>query len=61
MTSIKPLKITVMLGGPSAEREVSLWSGAAVADALRSLGHEVSEVDPKTPDWQLPAATDVVF
>ena len=50
-----------MLGGPSAEREVSLWSGAAVADALRLLGHEVSEVDPKTPDWQLPAGTDVVF
>src|SRR5256885_13392183 len=50
-----------MLGGPSAEREVSLWSGAAVADALRLLGHEVSEVDPKTPDWQLPPGTDVVF
>ena len=33
-----PLKITVMLGGPSAEREVSLRSGAAVAKALRSLG-----------------------
>jgi len=50
-----------MLGGPSAEREVSLWSGAAVADALRSVGHEVFEVDPKTDDWSLPAGTDVVF
>jgi len=50
-----------MLGGPSAEREVSLWSGAAVADALRSLGHEVSEVDPKTDDWSLPAGTEAVF
>jgi D-alanine-D-alanine ligase len=43
---IEPLKIAVMLGGPSAEREVSLRSGAAVAKALRSLGHDVYEVDP---------------
>ena len=35
----KKLNITVMLGGPSAEREVSLRSGAEVAKALRSLGH----------------------
>src|SRR5215831_12104814 len=55
------LKITVMLGGPSAEREVSLRSGAAVAQALRSLGHEVVELDPKTPDWSLPSKTQVVF
>ena len=55
------LNITVMLGGPSAEREVSLRSGAAVAQALRSLGHRVSEVDPRTEEWSLPAKTDVVF
>ena len=55
------LNITVMLGGPSAEREVSLRTGAAVANALRSLGHEVHELDPKTPDWTLPPKTDVVF
>jgi len=55
------LHITVMLGGPSAEREVSLRTGAAVAKALRSLGHHVHELDPKTPDWTLPANTDVVF
>ena len=30
------LNITVLLGGPSAEREISLKSGAAVARALRS-------------------------
>jgi len=50
-----------MLGGPSAEREVSLRSGAAVAKALRSLGHEVTELDPRTPGWNLPAETDAVF
>jgi D-alanine-D-alanine ligase len=50
-----------MLGGPSAEREVSFWSGAAVGQALRSLGHDVSELDPKNPDWILPSKTQVVF
>ena len=57
------LKITVMLGGPSAEREVSLRSGASVATALRSLGHEVMELDPSRSagGWQLGAGTDVVF
>jgi D-alanine-D-alanine ligase len=33
------------MGGWSAEREVSLMSGAGVADALESLGHRVSRVD----------------
>jgi D-alanine-D-alanine ligase len=55
------LNITVMLGGPGAEREVSLRSGAAVARALRSLGHEVQELDPRDGAWTLPAGTDVVF
>ena len=55
------LNITVMLGGPGAEREVSLRSGAAVARALRSLSHRVSELDPREPDWVLPAGTEVVF
>jgi D-alanine-D-alanine ligase len=54
------LKIVVMLGGPSAEREVSLRSGAGVVKALRSLGHTVFEIDPKSPDWILPPETDVV-
>ena len=49
-----------MLGGPSAEREVSLCSGAGVVKALRSLGHSVVEMDPKTPDWILPPDTEVV-
>ena len=54
------LRITVMLGGPSAEREVSLRSGAAVAQALRSLGHQVFELDPQPEGWDLPVC-DVVF
>lgn len=58
---IKKLHITVMLGGPSAEREVSLRTGSAVAKALRSLGHDVTEVDPKDGTFSLPPHTDVVF
>jgi D-alanine-D-alanine ligase len=54
-------KIVVMLGGTSAEREVSLRSGAAVARALRGLGHGVTELDPQDNDWLLPAGTEVVF
>lgn len=58
---VKSLNITVMLGGPSAEREVSLRSGAAVARALRERGHTVQELDPQPGEWKLPAETDVVF
>lgn len=56
-----PLHITVLRGGPSAEREVSLRSGAAVAKALRSLGHKVDEVDPIPGDLCIPAGTRAVF
>ncbi len=55
------VRITVLLGGFSAERAVSLKSGAAVANALRSLGHEVRELDPPDELWSLPAGTDVAF
>jgi D-alanine-D-alanine ligase len=58
---MKRLTITVMLGGPSAEREVSLRSGKAVAGALRTLGHVVHELDPREPGWTLPQGTQVVF
>ncbi len=50
-----------MLGGPSAEREVSLRSGAAVATALRARGHHIRELDPLEDSWELPSETEVVF
>lgn len=56
-----PRTIAVLLGGPSAEREVSLRSGAAVAQALRRAGHQVHEVDPLPGALKLPNGTDVVF
>jgi len=61
MSAPKTLNITLMLGGPSAEREISLRSGAAVAGALRSLGHTVHELDPQDDTWSLPPGTDLVF
>jgi D-alanine-D-alanine ligase len=41
------MKILVLLGGVSNEREVSLRSGRAVADALKANHHEVFEYDPQ--------------
>nr|WP_306116731.1 MULTISPECIES: D-alanine--D-alanine ligase [unclassified Roseovarius] len=38
-------KVAVIMGGPSAEREVSLSSGRECAAALREAGYEVVEVD----------------
>ncbi|GAB2470147.1 D-alanine--D-alanine ligase [Comamonas humi] len=39
------LKIAVLFGGTSEEREVSIASGAQVVKALRSIGHEVLAVE----------------
>jgi D-alanine-D-alanine ligase len=57
----RALDITVMMGGPSAERAVSLRSGTAVASALAGLGHRVTRLDPVEEGWSLPEPTDVVF
>jgi D-alanine-D-alanine ligase len=40
------LKIALLLGGTSSERDVSLASGIRVAEALRTCGHEVRAIDP---------------
>jgi D-alanine-D-alanine ligase len=45
------VKLAVVRGGKSAEREVSLRSGAQVAKALRGLGHQVVEVDLDGGTW----------
>ena len=37
--------VVVLMGGPSAEREVSLVSGRECASALREAGYRVTEVD----------------
>ena len=49
-------KVAVLMGGFSAEREVSLNSGAAVLAALQSKGVDAHAFDPKEQDiWQLKA------
>ncbi|WP_193367699.1 D-alanine--D-alanine ligase [Pelagibius marinus] len=45
MTQASPGRVAVLMGGLSAEREVSLNSGKACAAALRDKGYEVSEID----------------
>ena len=45
--TLKQDKIAVLLGGTSAEREVSLNSGKAVLDALVSQGYDAYPIDPK--------------
>jgi len=45
--NLKQEKIAVLLGGTSAEREVSLNSGAAVLNALVSQGYNAHGIDPK--------------
>ena len=39
------MKVAVLKGGSSLERQVSLRSGARVEDALASLGHDVVSID----------------
>jgi D-alanine-D-alanine ligase len=56
------MRVTVLYGGPSAEREVSLVSGKAVIEGLRSMGHDVfsSDVSPENlAGLDYPA--DVIF
>jgi D-alanine-D-alanine ligase len=49
------------MGGPGSERDVSFATGKGVANALRSLGAEVDEVDVKGPDFELPDGVDLAF
>ena len=63
MSSRTSLHVAVLLGGPSAEREVSLNSGRACAAALREAGHKVTEIDAgaDVATRLVDVAPDVVF
>ncbi len=58
-----PLHIAVLMGGWSAEREVSLVTGANVAEALEANGHRVTRIDMgrDVAARLAEAAPDVVF
>ena len=45
MSDNMKLKIAVLMGGTSSERDVSLASGIRITEALRKQGHEVIAVD----------------
>jgi D-alanine-D-alanine ligase len=57
------MRIAVLQGGRSAEREVSLRSGAQVAEALRGRAHDVEQVDLDRDVWDRlrDGAFDCVF
>ncbi|SEW21019.1 D-alanine--D-alanine ligase [Cognatiyoonia koreensis] len=63
MSSGTSPKVVVLMGGPSAEREVSLSSGRECAAALREAGYEVVEVDagPDVAVRLADIAPDAVF
>jgi D-alanine-D-alanine ligase len=56
-----PKKIAVLMGGPSAEREVSLATGRGISKALRSLGADVVDVDVRNAKFELPRDVDFAF
>jgi D-alanine-D-alanine ligase len=58
---MKKLKIAVLMGGPSAEREVSLRSGTAVAKALTATGADVVSIDIRDSAFTMPTDVDAVF
>jgi D-alanine-D-alanine ligase len=57
------VRVVVLKGGPSLERQVSLRSGARVEDALERLGHEVLPIDvgPDLIEQLEPQRPDVAF
>jgi D-alanine-D-alanine ligase len=63
VSSSTTLKVAVLLGGPSAEREVSLSTGRECAAALRGEGYQVIEVDagPDLAARLADISPDVVF
>ena len=61
--TLETLTIGVLMGGCSREREVSLLSGRAVAEALRERGHDVhpADVQPGDVTEGLVSGLDAVF
>ena len=60
------MKVVVVMGGNTTERDVSLRTGAGVGRALQALGHEVLSVDTKDGGVEfylraIPDDTDLVF
>ena len=54
-------KVAVLKGGISSEREVSLKSGAAIAQGLRAGGYDVTEIAVESRDFVVPEGIEAVF
>ena len=61
MIERKYKRVAVLKGGISSEREVSLKSGAAIAQGLRDGGYEVIEMDITSKELSIPEGIDAVF
>ncbi|MBT8474339.1 MAG: D-alanine--D-alanine ligase [Alphaproteobacteria bacterium] len=63
MSSRASQKVAVLMGGPSAEREVSLSTGRECAAALRATGYDVVELDagPDLCARLIETSPDIVF
>ena len=61
MKGLKQLKIVVLAGGYSPERDVSLTSGSLIANALMKNGHRVLLLDVYEGIKELPADPEELF
>lgn len=61
MQADKYKQVAVLKGGISAEREVSLVSGAAIAQGLRDAGYSVTEIDVQSKDFAVPEGIEAIF
>ncbi len=56
------IKVALLMGGPSPEHEVSLKTGAIIAQTLDRTRYDVQEiVIPKNGEWEIPHGIDVAF
>lgn len=61
MKAVTEMHVAVLMGGPGAEREVSLASGRGVTEALRTVCRMVTPVDVRGPGFPLPGDVDIAF
>jgi len=54
-------KVAVLKGGVSSERDISLRSGAAIAQGLRDDGFDVVEIDIVAKEFTLPSGVEAAF
>ncbi|MEI6891425.1 MAG: D-alanine--D-alanine ligase [Pontiella sp.] len=55
------LRVAVLKGGISSEREISLKSATAIAQGLRDGGYEVTEIDVISEAFNIPRGIEAVF